>query len=208
MSLFTAPFQPALNASGDAKLTFIGLEVKTGKTKDSGRDYQLNNLKFEVMGKVRGTSTFVNISSGKIFDIQSNFCKALINMGLKPQILMDIYQQIFNDIDTIEDENGFEVEDCTEDDDGFAVEDARDFDFSEIEKFCVINCQKVFTGKVFQNDKKFWEIDPETIKPLVKPKVEKEKKSGKKEKKTTEDKLKANTDYGTITDEGVVDSEE
>ncbi|MFM6211385.1 hypothetical protein [Planktothrix sp.] len=186
MSLFKAPFTPALNKSGEAKLTFIGLEVKIGKTKAEGRDYQLNNLKFEMMGKIRGTSTFVNITSGTTFDIQSPFCKALVNMGLKPQILMDIYQEIFEDVETIEDENGFEVEDCTEDDDGFAVEDARDFDFSEIEKFCVLNYQKVFTGKVFQNDKKFWEIDPETIKPLAKPKAEKEKKSGKKSKTVTE----------------------
>jgi hypothetical protein len=186
MSLFTAPFQPALNASGEAKLTFVGLEVKTGKTKDSGRDYQLNNLKFEVMGKVRGTSTFVNISSGKVFDIQSNFCKALINMGLKPQILMDIYNQIMGDVPTTEDSDGFEVEDIPEDDDGFGVIDTPELDFSDLEKFCLLNCQKVFTGKVFQNDKKYWEINAETIKPLSKPKAEKEKKSGKKSKKSSE----------------------
>lgn len=183
MSLFTAPFQPALNANGDAKLTFVGLEVKIGKAKDSGRDYQLNNLKFEVMGKIRGTSSFVSISSGKVFDIQSNFCKALINMGLKPQILMDIYQQICGDVATTEDDNGFEVEDIPEDDDGFGVTDAPDLDFSELEKFCLLNCQKIFTGKVFLNDKKYWEIDTETLKPLAKPKTEKEKKSTKKGKK-------------------------
>lgn len=186
MSLFTAPFTPALNASGEAKLTFVGLEVKTGKAKDSGRDYQLNNLKFEVMGKVRGTSTFVNISSGKVFDIQSNFCKALINMGLKPKVLMDIYNQIMGDVPTTEDSDGFEVEDIPEDDDGFGVIDTPELDFSELEKFCLLNCQKVFTGKVFQNDKKYWEINAETIKPLSKPKAEKEKKSGKKSKKSSE----------------------
>lgn len=186
MSLFTAPFQPALNTSGEAKLTFIGLEQKTGIAKDSGREYQLNNLKFEVMGKVRGTSTFVNITSGKVFDIESHFCKALINMGLKPQVLMDIYQQIMGDVETVEDSDGFEVEDIPEDDDGFGVIDTPELDFSELEKFCLLNCQKVFTGKVFQNDKKYWEINAETIKPLNKPKAEKEKKSGKKSKKSSE----------------------
>lgn len=180
MGLFTAPFQPALNASGEAKLTFIGLEQKIGVAKESGRDYQLNNLKFEVMGKVRGTSTFINITSGKVFDIQSNFCKALINMGLKPQILKDIYEQIMGDVETIEDIDGFEVEDIPEDDDGFGVVEAPELDFSELEKFCLLNCQKVFVGKVFLNDKKYWEINPETIKPLAK----KEKKSSKKAKET------------------------
>lgn len=180
MGLFTAPFQPALNASGEAKLTFIGLEQKTGIAKDSGREYQLNNLKFEVMGKVRGTSTFVNITSGKVFDIESHFCKALINMGLKPQVLMDIYQQIMGDVETVEDSDGFEVEDIPEDDDGFGVIDTPELDFSELEKFCLLNCQKVFTGKVYQNDKKYWEINAETIKPLPK----KEKKSTKKAKET------------------------
>lgn len=182
MGLFTAPFQPALNASGEAKLTFIGLEQKTGIAKDSGRDYQLNNLKFEVMGKVRGTSTFVNITSGKVFDIESHFCKALINMGLKPQVLMDIYQQIMGDVEIVEDSDGFEVEDIPEDDDGFGVVEAPELDFSELEKFCLLNCQKVFVGKVFLNDKKYWEINPETIKPLAK----KEKKSSKKSKKSSE----------------------
>ena len=182
MGLFTAPFQPALNTSGEAKLTFIGLEQKTGIAKDSGREYQLNNLKFEVMGKVRGTSTFVNITSGKVFDIESHFCKALINMGLKPQVLMDIYQQIMGDVETVEDSDGFEVEDIPEDDDGFGVVEAPELDFSELEKFCLLNCQKVFVGKVFLNDKKYWEINAETIKPLPK----KEKKSGKKSKKSSE----------------------
>ncbi|MFM6195166.1 MAG: hypothetical protein ACKPEN_11235 [Planktothrix sp.] len=186
MSLFTAPFQPALNANGEAKLTFVGLEIKTGKTKDSGRDYQLNNLKFEVMGKIRGTSTFINISSGKVFDVQSNFCKALINMGLKPKVLMDIYNQIMGDVATTEDSDGFEVEDIPEDDDGFGVTEAPELNFDELEKFCLLNCQKVFTGKVFLNDKKYWEINAETIKPLAKPKAEKEKKSGKKSKTVTE----------------------
>lgn len=201
MSLFKAPFTPALNKLGEAKLTFIGLEVKTGKTKAEGRDYQINNLKFEMMGKVRGTSTFVNITSGTTFDIESNFCKALTNMGLNPQILLGIYSEIFEDVETIEDENGFEVEDCSEDDDGFAVEDARDFDFSEIEEFCILNCQKVFTGKVFLNDKKYWEINAETIKPLTKPKTEKENKGSKK----TSKKSKKTTEQDTETDTEVID---
>lgn len=180
MGLFTAPFQPALNAQGEAKLTFIGLEQKTGIAKDSGREYQLNNLKFEVMGKVRGTSTFVNITSGKVFDIQSNFCKALQNMGIKPQILMDIHLKINEDVVTVEDDNGFEVEDIPEDSDGFGVVDAPVLNFDELERFCVQNCQNVFTGKVYQNEKKYWEINAETIKPLPK----KEKKSSKKAKET------------------------
>ncbi len=189
MGLFTAPFMPALNANGEAKLTFIGLESKTGIAKDSGREYQLNNLKFEVMGKVRGTSTFVNISSSKVFDIQSSFCKALINMGMKPQILKDIYEQIMGDVDTVEDEDGFTVEDIGEDDDGFGIIDAPELDFSELEKFCLLNCQKVFTAKVFQNDKKYWEINAETIKPLPK----KDKKSSKKTV-TTEQETESETE--------------
>lgn len=215
--MFTAPFQPALNASGDAKLTFVGLEIKTGIAKDSGREYQLNNLKFEVMGKTRGTSTLVSVSSGKVFDIQSNFCKALINMGLKSQILMDIYQQIMGDVATSEDSDGFEVEDIPEDDDGFGVTDAPELDFSELEKFCLLNCQKVFTGKVFLNDKKYWEINAETIKPLSKPKTDKDKKQGKKTSKKDKPLMEnIDTDVleaysigdSVITDSGVVDSEE
>lgn len=168
-----------------AKLTLVGLDIKTGLTKGDNRPYQLNNLKFEVMGKVRGTSTFVNITSGTTFDIQSGFCKALVNMGLKPQVLMDIHLQMFDEIEVTEDSEGFEVEDIPGDSDGFGVTDEREFDFSEIEKFCLLNCQKVFTGKVYQNDKKYWEIDPDSIKPLTKPKTEKETKSSKKETKSS-----------------------
>jgi hypothetical protein len=198
MSLFKAPFLPAVNATGHAKLTFVGLDSKNGLTKAESRPYQINNLKFEVMGRNRGTSTFVNITSGTTFDIQSNFCKALINMGLKPQILMDIYQQIMGDVETTEDSDGFEVEDIPEDDDGFGVTDAPDLDFSELEKFCLLNCQKVFTGKVYQNDKKYWEIDAETITPLTKPKTDKDKKTGKKSKKSVETETETETE--TITD--------
>jgi len=189
MTLFKAPFLPAVNATGHAKLTFIGLDTKTGLTKVERRPYQINNLKFEVMGKVRGTSTYVNITSGTNFDIESPFCKALINMGINQQILLDIHLAMFGEADTIEDSDGFEVEDIPEDSDGFGIIEGQEYDFSEIEKFCLENNTNVFTGKVFQNDKKYWEIDAETIKPLTKPKTEKTEKTtktGKKGKKSVE----------------------
>lgn len=194
MSLFKAPFLPAVNATGHAKLTFVGLDVKTGLTKLESRPYQINNLKFEVMGKVRGTSTFVNITSGTNFDIESSFCKALVNMGMSPKILLDIHLEMFGEVETVEDRDGFEVEDIPEDSDGFGVVEGQDYDFSEIEKFCLENNTKVFTGKVYQNDKRYWEIDAETIKPLTKPKTEKTAKTSKKSKKAVETETETETE--------------
>jgi len=197
MTLFKAPFLPATNNIGHAKLTFVGLDVKTGLTKLERRPYQINNLKFEVMGKVRGTSTFVNITSGTNFDIESPFCKALINMGINQKILLDIHLAMFGEVDIVEDSDGFGVEDIPEDSDGFGVVECQDYDFSGIEKFCLENNTKAFTGKVFQNDKKFWEIDSETIRPLEKSKTEKTEKTtktSKKGKKSVETEIETETE--------------
>jgi len=150
MSLFKAPFLPAVNAIGHAKLTFVGLDTKTGLTKVERRPYQINNLKFEVMGKVRGTSTFVNITSGTTFDIESPFCKALVNMGMSPQILLDIHLAMFGEVETVEDSDGFEVEDIPEDSDGFGVIEGQEYDFSEIEKFCLEKIPKCSRVKFFR----------------------------------------------------------
>jgi hypothetical protein len=104
------------------------------------------------------------------------------------------------ELETVEDSDGFEVEDCPEDSDGFGVIESREYDFSEIEKFCLENNTKVFTGKVYQNDKKYWEIDAETIKPLNKPKTEKTAKTSKKSKKAVETENETETETETKPD--------
>lgn len=185
MSLFIAPTLPALNASGLGKLTFTGLSIKQGISKQ-GKAYILNSLGFEVMGKVRGTNLSINIISGQIFDIGSEFCIALVNMGLNPEILQKINDCIYgSELET--DDDGFEVESCVEDNDGFAIADEIQIDFTEVENFCLQQINKIFLGKVKQNDKKFWELDAKTLIPFVKPKKDKSKKIKSEPVNKTED---------------------
>ena len=185
MALFIAPTLPALNASGQGKITFTGLSIKQGISKQ-GKAYILNSLGFEVMGKVRGTNLSINIISGQIFDIGSEFCIALVKMGLNPEILEKINDSIYeSELET--DDDGFEVESCVEDNDGFAIADEIQIDFTEVENFCQQQINKIFLGKVKKNDNKFWELDAKSLIPFIKPKKDKSKKIESESVNKTED---------------------
>jgi hypothetical protein len=155
---FTQAFRPALNKEGLSRLTFLGHGIKEGVKKDKDtkeeKPWKLFELKFEVMGAVRGTSKEIGLSTNFQYDADNLLGKALAGMGYEPPALT-----------TEEDEEGFEVVAVETDDDGFSVEDEVDLG---IEDFLIEAVGNVYIAKLYKptdgTKKGFWQIDVESLK--------------------------------------------
>ncbi len=149
---FTQAFRPALNKEGFSRLTFLGFAIKEG-VKD-GKEWKLFELKFEVMGAVRGTTKEIGLSTNFQYDTDNLLGKTLAGMGYEPPTLA-----------TVEDEEGFEVVAVDTDDEGFGVEDEVDLG---IEDFLTEAVGNVYLAKVYKPTegakKGFWQIDVESLK--------------------------------------------
>jgi hypothetical protein len=155
---FTQAFRPALNKEGFSRLTFLGYAIKEGVKKDKDtkeeKAWKLFELKFEVMGAVRGTSKEIGLSTNFQYDADNLLGKTLAGMGYEPPALQ-----------IVEDEEGFGVVAVETDEEGFGVEDEVDLG---IEKFLTEAVGNVYLAKVYKptegNKKGFWQIDVESLK--------------------------------------------
>ena len=153
--MFSNAFRPALNKQGYSKLTFVGIEVKEGKRKDSKEPWSMFLIKFDCMGKYYGSSQEVSVNTGFSYDLDNSLGKVLSCMGFEPP-----------KIKTVVDPDGFEIESPESlDDDDFAREKAPELD---VEGFLESKVGQIFLGKVVKNDRGFWVVDPSSLKPIKK----------------------------------------
>lgn len=170
--MFTLGFQPATNAKGLSKLLFQGAEKKEGKkikTDKQGQividpetnepeiiDWSLINLKFLVMGLVKGQWQMISITCTEKYSEQNLLGKTLTNMGFIPSKAAKIY-----------DDEGFEIIDIDTDDEGFTT--AETDIVTEINMFLDKAFDKPFIARVYKpvegSRKNFWQIDIDTLKP-------------------------------------------
>lgn len=171
---FTHAFTPAVNKDGFSKLTFKGLETKSGitvqKDKEGNeivdpetgevktRDWTLTNLTFEVMGRVKGTFQVVPVSVGDKYSPDNTLGKVLHGMGFA-----------LPEDNIVLDDEGFEVAELSEDTEGFGVVDDLQ---NEINEFLSDSEGKTYIAKVSKategKRKGFWVIDINTIHPFKK----------------------------------------
>ena len=176
MSTFQQAFIPAVNKDGYSRLTFVGLDRKSGTTivKDKAgnevidtetgevktKEWVINNLVFDVMGRVKGTSQKVSVTVGERYSNDNLLGKTLQAMGF-----------VSPEVETVTDDEGFDVEVLPEDEDGFGVIEGDTLG-EALENFIACVQGKVFIAKLSKltegKRKGFWNIDVETLKPFSK----------------------------------------
>lgn len=177
MTTFQQAFVPAVNKDGYSRLTFLGMDKKSGispvKDKEGNttvdaetgevktKEWVIINLTFEVMGRVKGTSQKVAVTVGERYTEENLLGKTLTAMGF-----------VAPEVETVTDDDGFEVEVLPEDEDGFGQVEDDDSLGSSIEAFINNHIGKVYMGKVEKategKRKGYLMVDVETIKLLTK----------------------------------------
>ena len=151
--MFTAKFQPAKNKAGLSKLTYIGNEVLEGE-KD-GKPWSMFKLKFSCMGKFHGTHQEVNLSTGFAYEPDNLLGKTLAAFGFT-----------IPEPETVEDEDGFEIVAPENlDEDGFEVVETPTLNILE---FLEEKVGTVFVAQLYKNERHFWALDVDTLKPITK----------------------------------------
>jgi hypothetical protein len=173
--MFSVGFTPAFNKDGLSKMRFIGTEQKSGekiKVDADGKEiidpetnepqiinWSLINLKFEVMGVVKGQWQEINITCGEKYTRDNILGVTLNKMGFIP------YE---GELET--DDEGFGTIELETDEDGFCTMDGSVI--AEIEDFLLESVGGEYTARVFKategRRKNFWQIDVNTIKPYIK----------------------------------------
>lgn len=177
MTTFQQAFVPAVNKDGFSRLTFKGMDKKAGisPVKDKAGNETINpetgevktkewviiNLTFEVMGRVKGTSQKVAVTVGERYSEENLLGKTLTAMGFVPP-----------EVETVTDDEGFEVEILPEDEEGFGQVEDDDALGQSIDTFIEASLDKVYIGKVEKatdgKRKGYLQLDVETLKPLTK----------------------------------------
>ena len=151
VKMFTTKFQPALNKAGLSKLTFIGTDVLEGE-KDR-KLWSMFKFRFLCMGKFHGSDQEITLSTGFQYEENNLLGRTLSAMGFK-----------IPNPNTVLDNDGFEVVKPENlDDDGFEVIKAPKLDVME---FLDTKIDSVYVAKLSKNQKNFWQIDVNTLKPL------------------------------------------
>lgn len=171
---FSHAFVPATNKEGLSRLTFLGMIQKNGTSQAKGdngalltnsdgtpkmRDWTLTNFEFEVLGKFKGTTQKVSITCGERISDDNLLGKTLTALGYSL------------DVETVIDDEGFEVELTDETEEGFSqVEEEDSTAFTEYLESIV---GQVFVAKVYKETdgkrKGYLAIDVTTLKPFTKP---------------------------------------
>ena len=150
--MFTAKFQPAKNKAGLSKLTFIGTDVLEGE-KD-GKPWSMFKFRFLCMGKVHGSDQEISLTTGFQYEPDNLLGKALAAMDFETP-----------NPNTVFDDDGFEiVEPENLKDDGFEVTEARKLD---VMGFLDTKIDSLYVAKLTKNQKNFWTIDVDTLRPFV-----------------------------------------
>ena len=84
--MYTFNFEPAKNREGLSRGTFLGVEEKRGISKSTGRPYSLILVKFEVLGKYKGTTATISLATGS----DKELLAALVSMGWEPGEATDV----------------------------------------------------------------------------------------------------------------------
>lgn len=166
MSQFKTAFTPALNKEGYSRLEFKGLQTLAGKAGETStrtgevyvKDWEINTLTFSCKGMIKNTSQDIKITIPTKYSEGNVLARLLANLGYVAPTL-----------ETVIDDEGFEVVETDEDADGFA--EVEDLDLG-IDSFLESIVDKVFIAKVFRategKNKGQWTIDIDTIQPFVK----------------------------------------
>jgi hypothetical protein len=165
MTTFSTAFKPSTNKAGLARAEYIGYEVREGvksKTDTNGeiteRPWKLLNIIFEIRGVARGSFQKMSVTCGFTYADDNTLGITLKALGYKPPV-----------IETIFDEEGFEIEAVQEDEEGFEVADEINFG---IEEFLKEVEGKIFLAKVYRaaegKQKGYWQIDHKTLTPMHK----------------------------------------
>ena len=150
--MFTTKFQPAKNKAGLSKLTFIGTDVLEGE-KD-GKPWSMFKFRFLCMGKFHGSDQEISLTTGFQYEPDNLLGKALAAMGFETP-----------NPNTVEDDDGFEVvEPENLDDDGFDVTLAPKLD---VISFLDTKIDSVYIANLSKNQKGFWSINVDTLRPFV-----------------------------------------
>ena len=150
--MFTAKFQPAINKNGQSKLTFIGTDVKEGE-KD-GKPWSMFKFRFLCMGKFHGSDQEITLTTGFQYDRDNSLGKTLTAMGFEIPIPK-----------TVIDDDGFEIVEAENlDGDGFEVTEPPKLN---IESFLETKINSIYIAKLSKNQKGFWSIDVDTLKPMA-----------------------------------------
>lgn len=161
----TAAFRPALNKEGKARITFKTAGEFVGTRKADESEFKTFQFIFEVMSAIRGQAP-------KLIKVNASFQLDAANPGSTRlgQLLVALGFE-FSEPELVENEDGFQMEGEAElDEDGFAVEEDNLLDLGKrVEEFLPTVEDKVFVGKVKQNEKGYWDIDIASLKPFVKP---------------------------------------
>ena len=157
MGKITAGFEPAVNSEGLVKLTFLRAVWETSKKKEedgASKEY------FKAYFETRGTNLAVSQELGTILDsqytIDNKLGRTMTNMGFA-----------LPSVELVADEDGFMRMSVKYDEDGFEVKDDPLPDVVGFLKSCE---GKAYVAKLSKNDKGYWEIDIDSLKPFVKAK--------------------------------------
>ncbi len=150
--MFTTKFQPARNKAGLSKLTFVGTDVLEGEKE--GKPWSMFKFRFLCMGKYHGSDLEISLTTGFKYEPDNLLGLALASMGFESPTA-----------NTVVDEDGFEVvEPENLDEDGFEVTEAPKLD---VVGFLETKINSVFVARVSKNQKGFWSIDVNTLKPMA-----------------------------------------
>lgn len=150
--MFTAKFQSAKNKNGESKLTFIGTDIKEGEKE--GKPWSIFKFRFLCMGKFHGSDQEVGLITGFQYEPDNVLGRTLNAMGFKTPTP-----------NTVFDDDGFEiVEPENLDDDGFEVTLAPKLN---VIGFLETKVDSLYIAKLAKNQKGFWEIDVDTLRPFV-----------------------------------------
>ena len=113
-------------------------------------------FRFLCMGKLHGSDQEISLTTGFQYEPDNLLGKALAAMGFETP-----------NPNTVLDDDGFEVDEPENlDDDGFEVTKAPKLD---VMGFLDTKMNSLYVAKLTKNQKNFWIIDVDTLRPFVNP---------------------------------------